>query len=63
MLVTVPWKLSYQTAAEESDDQASSSVKQLNKLLMKAIGVFSSGKEDTKDNSFLSKENSTQKGI
>uniref|UniRef100_A0A915L096 Uncharacterized protein n=1 Tax=Romanomermis culicivorax TaxID=13658 RepID=A0A915L096_ROMCU len=53
MLFTVPRKLSYQTAAEESYDQASSSVKPLIKLLVKGIGVFSSGEEDIKDHSFL----------
>uniref|UniRef100_A0A915K5R7 Uncharacterized protein n=1 Tax=Romanomermis culicivorax TaxID=13658 RepID=A0A915K5R7_ROMCU len=56
-------KLSYKLAVEESDDQASSSLKRLNKWLGKGIGLFSSGKEDIKDDSFLSKGASTEKKI
>uniref|UniRef100_A0A915JNN5 Uncharacterized protein n=1 Tax=Romanomermis culicivorax TaxID=13658 RepID=A0A915JNN5_ROMCU len=57
-------KLTYQTAMEESDNQASSSVKGMNKLLVKGIGVFSSDEEeDVKDNTILSEGNSTEKKI
>uniref|UniRef100_A0A915I8U3 Uncharacterized protein n=1 Tax=Romanomermis culicivorax TaxID=13658 RepID=A0A915I8U3_ROMCU len=64
MLFTVPWKLSYKTAVEESDDQASSSLKQLNKLPTKGIDLFSSGEEeDIRDDLFLSKGSSTEKKI
>uniref|UniRef100_A0A915KSG9 Uncharacterized protein n=1 Tax=Romanomermis culicivorax TaxID=13658 RepID=A0A915KSG9_ROMCU len=55
--------LSYKTAVEESDDQASGSLKQLNKLLIKGIGLFSSGEKDIKDDSFLSKGASIEKKI
>uniref|UniRef100_A0A915IW39 Uncharacterized protein n=1 Tax=Romanomermis culicivorax TaxID=13658 RepID=A0A915IW39_ROMCU len=60
MLFTLPWKLSYQTAAEESDRQASGSVKQLN---VKGICVFSSDEEDIKDNKIFSKGASTEKKV
>uniref|UniRef100_A0A915ID33 Uncharacterized protein n=1 Tax=Romanomermis culicivorax TaxID=13658 RepID=A0A915ID33_ROMCU len=46
-------KLFCQTAREESDNQASGSLKQLNKLLVKGVGVFLSEEEDIKDNTIL----------
>uniref|UniRef100_A0A915KU73 Uncharacterized protein n=1 Tax=Romanomermis culicivorax TaxID=13658 RepID=A0A915KU73_ROMCU len=48
-------KLSYKTAVEESDDQASGTLKWLNKSVIKGIGSFLSGKKDIKDDSFLSR--------
>uniref|UniRef100_A0A915HWX6 Uncharacterized protein n=1 Tax=Romanomermis culicivorax TaxID=13658 RepID=A0A915HWX6_ROMCU len=56
-------KLSYKTAAKEPDLQAGDSLKGLNQSLVKGIGLFSSGKEDIKDDSFLSEGDSTEKKI
>uniref|UniRef100_A0A915ISD4 Uncharacterized protein n=1 Tax=Romanomermis culicivorax TaxID=13658 RepID=A0A915ISD4_ROMCU len=63
MLFTPPRKLSCQTAAEESDIQASGSLKQLDKSLMKDVGVFSRDKEDIKDNTIFNEGNLTEKQI